>query len=79
MKARLTFAGPTRYPLRTRFVLVNERVPRTDACCARCSAKIGMGYVREPRTALLFCDTQCFAKQEQSVMTAIMKRVRRVS
>jgi hypothetical protein len=79
MKARLTFAGPTRYPLRTRFVLVNERVPRTDACCARCSAKIEMGYVREPRTALLFCDTQCFAKHEKSVMTAIMKRVRRVS
>ena len=79
MNARLTFVGPTGYPPRTRFVLVNDRVPRTDACCAQCGAKIEMGYVREPRTALLFCDTQCFSKHGKSVMTAIMNRVRRES
>jgi hypothetical protein len=79
MNARLTFVDPTGYPPRTRFVLVNDRVPRTDACCAQCGAKIEMGYVRESRTTLLFCDTQCFAKQEKSVMTAIMNGIRRVS
>ena len=79
MNATLTFASPTGYPPRIRLVLVNKRVPRTDACCAQCGAKIEMGYVRESRTALLFCDTQCFAKQEKSVMTAIMNRVRRES
>jgi hypothetical protein len=79
MNARMTFVGPTGYAPRTRFVLVNDRVPRTDACCAQCGAKIEMGYLRESRTALLFCDTHCFAKQEKSVMTAIINRVRRVS
>ena len=79
MNATLTFASPTGYPPRIRLVLVNKRVPRTDACCAQCGAKIEMGYLRESRTALLFCDTHCFAKQEKSVMTAIINRVRRVS
>jgi hypothetical protein len=61
MNASPTFAGPTGYPPRTRFVLVNDRVPRTDASCAQCRAKIESGYVRAPRTRLLYCDTQCFA------------------
>jgi hypothetical protein len=79
MNASPTFAGPIGYPPRTRFVLVNDRVPRTDASCAQCRAKIERGYVRAPRTRLLYCDTQCFTGHESSVMTAIMNRVRRVS
>jgi hypothetical protein len=79
MNASLTFVGPTRYPPRTRFVLVNDRIPRTDASCAQCRAKIEVGYVREPRTSLLYCNIQCFTRQKKSVMIAIMNRVRRVS
>ena len=43
------------------FVLVNDRVPREDEDCALCGSKIGTGYVRESRTRLFYCGTQCFA------------------
>ena len=45
----------------TRFVLVNDRVPRANADCALCCRKIEKGYVRESQTRLLYCDMQCFA------------------
>lgn len=53
-------------PRRTRFVLVNERSPRTDACCTWCSAAIERGYVRDSNTRLLYCDTQCFTQHEKA-------------
>ena len=46
---------------RTRFVLVNDRVPHGDADCALCSNKIEKSYVRELQTRLLYCNAQCFA------------------
>jgi hypothetical protein len=45
----------------TRFVLVNDRVPRANADCALCCRKIEKGYVRESQTRLLYCDMPCFA------------------
>jgi ribosomal protein L24E len=48
------FLGPTR------FVVVNDRVPRANAECALCGSKIEKGYVRESQTRLLYCDTRCF-------------------
>ena len=56
----LTFATG-RFPRRIRFVLVNERVPRTDERCALCSRIVEKGYVRDSQTRLIYCDTQCFA------------------
>jgi hypothetical protein len=49
------------FPHRTRFVLVNCRVPRDDQHCALCGGVIKNGYVRDVRTRLVYCDTQCLA------------------
>ena len=60
MYANLTF--PTGGFLhRTRFVLVNDRIPRTNGHCALCGGTIEKGYVRDSQTRLIYCDTQCFA------------------
>ena len=48
-----------------RFVLVNERSPRAETCCAVCCTKIGRGYVRDAQTRLLYCDAQCLADHER--------------
>ena len=58
------------------FVIVNERMPRNDAHCALCGGTIEKGYVRDFRTRLIYCDTQCFAGGAYSV---IKNRVRKVS
>jgi hypothetical protein len=60
MNTNLTFAA-LGFPQLTRFVLVNERMPRHDAQCALCGGTIEKGYVRDFRTRLIYCDTQCFA------------------
>jgi hypothetical protein len=54
-----------------RFVLVNHRHPREDACCALCTEKIGDTYVREIQTRLLYCDSQCY---REAVTEAILLR-----
>jgi hypothetical protein len=50
-----------RFPKAIRFVLVNDRVPRTIQQCALCGGLIDKGYVRDSRTRLIYCDAQCFA------------------
>jgi hypothetical protein len=52
MSANLTQTSTGGFLCRTRFVLVNDRVPRRDADCALCGSKIEKGYVREPQTHL---------------------------
>jgi hypothetical protein len=47
-------------PLRTRFIIVNDRVPCRVTTCAICGRKIERGYVRESRTRLLYCDMSAF-------------------
>jgi hypothetical protein len=79
MDANPTSAGPTSYALRPRFVLVNDRVPRTGANCALCRTKIEGGYVREPHTRLVYCDAQRFAGHRKMAVTAFVNRARRVS
>ena len=64
---------------RTRFVLVNHRIPRADARCALCGGKIAEGYVREPQTRVLYCDTQCFAGHAKMATLGIEKQARKVS
>ena len=61
MSANLTRRSTGGFLCRTRFVLVNDRVPRGDADCALCGSKIEKGYVRKSQTRLFYCDTQCFA------------------
>jgi len=60
MSTDLTFATG-RFPQAVRFVLVNNRVPRADQHCTLCGALIEKGYIRDSRTRLIYCDTQCFA------------------
>jgi hypothetical protein len=60
MSTNLTFATGG-FPQGIRFVLVNNRVPRTGERCALCGGFIEKGYVRDSQTRLIYCDTQCFA------------------
>ena len=49
MSTDLSFAAD-RLAYRTRFVLVNDRVPRTGEHCALCGGIVEKGYVRDSRT-----------------------------
>jgi hypothetical protein len=64
---------------RARFVLVNNRIPRADASCALCCARIEQGYIRDPQTRLVYCDAQCFTEHEEKVMASMVDYARRVS
>jgi hypothetical protein len=78
MNANLNFATGG-FLHRTRFVLVNNRVPRTDRHCAHCGRIIEKGYVRDSQTRLLYCDTQCFPGGADMAMPVIKDRARKVS
>jgi hypothetical protein len=67
------------FPCRTRFVLVNGRVPRLDQHCALCGGIVEKSYVRESRTRLIYCDTQCFAGGVRAATSATKNRERKVS
>jgi hypothetical protein len=58
MSANMPFAISHRP---TRFILVNDRLPRTDERCAMCGGILEKGYVRDSQTRLVYCDTRCFA------------------
>jgi hypothetical protein len=62
-----------------RFVLVNNRVPRMDQHCALCGGLIEKGYVRDSRTQLIYCDTQCFPGWACEAVPVIKNRGRKVS
>jgi hypothetical protein len=62
-----------------RFVLVNERSPRVEAACTVCCTRIDRGYVRDPMTRLLYCDTKCFTDHEQMSNPARARDTRRAS
>jgi hypothetical protein len=47
----------------TRFVLVNDRVPRTGRKCELCGNIVEKGYVRDARTRLIYCDAECLARK----------------
>jgi hypothetical protein len=64
---------------RTRFVLVNDRVPRADGHCALCGQIIEKGYVRDSRTRLIYCDTQCLPGGADTATPVIKDRARKVS
>ena len=43
-----------------RYILVNDRTPRSDAHCALCCTKITGSYVREISTKFCYCSRDCF-------------------
>jgi hypothetical protein len=78
MNANLSFAtGGILH--RTRFVLVNDRIPRTDGHRALCGRIIEKGYVRASQTRLIYCDTQCFPGGADMAMPIIGNCARKVS
>jgi hypothetical protein len=60
VSANLSFAT-CGFPHATRFVLVNDRVPRDEEHCALCGGTVEKGYIRDLKTGLIYCDTRCFA------------------
>ena len=62
-----------------RFVVVNDRIPGADAHCTLCGRKIKERYVREPKTRLLYCDTQCFTGHATMEILAFENRARQVT
>lgn len=73
------FANMARCSAQIRFILVNDRAPRTDTTCALCSLKIKNEYVRAPWTGLIYCDAQCFAEYERMTSLALQNDARKVS
>jgi hypothetical protein len=57
-----------------RFVLVNERKPRSHTNCATCRARIERGYVRDPQTRLVYCHPACFGEHERMPTPATVTR-----
>jgi ribosomal protein L24E len=78
MSSNLNFAT-TVLRCGTRFVLVNDRVPRTNQHCAFCGAIVEKGYVRDSLTRFIYCDTQCFAEGARLGAPATKNRGRKVS
>ena len=71
-----TFAAPAQFPAHIRFVVVNNLVPRTDTLCAQCGTKIEQTYVHELQTRFLYCDAQCLAGYQKTMVPARARRVR---
>jgi hypothetical protein len=78
MSTNLTFA-PGGLPWQAWFVLVNDRVPRTEQHCALRGGIVEKSYVRDSQTRLIYCDTQCFAGGARITMPGIEPRERKVS
>ena len=78
MNSNLTFAR-SGFLHRTRFVVVNDRIPRTVGHCALCGRTIVRGYVRDSKTRLIYCDTQCFPGEPDMAVPVIKNRARKVS
>ena len=78
MSTNPSFAAD-RLAYRTRFVLVNDRVPRTHQRCALCSEIVEQGYVRDSQTRLIYCDAQCLAGGSHTTMPLLNGRARKVS
>ena len=78
MRTDLTFVTG-RFPHAIRFVLVNNRAPRTDQHCALCDGLIEKGYVRDSQTRLIYCDMQCFAGWPHEATPVVKNRGRKAS
>jgi len=67
------------FPHQTRFVLVNDRVPRADRRCALCGDLVEKGYVRDARTRLIYCDTKYLPRRVDVTKSIINDCARKVS
>jgi hypothetical protein len=72
MGTDLTFATG-RFPQAVRFVLVNNQH------CTLCGGLVEKGYVRDSRTRLIYCDTQCFVGAARVALPIVKNCGRKVS
>jgi hypothetical protein len=59
-----------------KFVLVNGRTPRPQALCVMCDRPIGLSYLREIGTHLIYCDHGCYADHCEGAIQLLERRVR---
>ena len=78
MSTDLTFATGG-FPRAIRFVLVNNRVPRTGQHCALCGEILEKGYIRDSQTRLIYCDTRCFTGWAYATASAVKNSGRKAS
>jgi hypothetical protein len=51
-----------------RFILVHGRTPRSRSLCVMCDQPVGMNYLREVGTRLIYCDYDCYAAHCESAV-----------
>jgi hypothetical protein len=80
MSTDWTLAG-TAAPItaRTRFIVVNDRVPGADARRALCCKKSERGYIHAVQMRSFYCDARCFAGHENMAALLMERRARQVS
>jgi hypothetical protein len=62
-----------------RFILVNDRTPRSDAHCALCCTKLTGSYFREISTRFCYCSRGCFLSHSRLGQLVIEHRAKAVS
>ena len=65
-----------RWRRQVKFVLVNDRTPRSRSFCALCCEPIGGNYLREIATRLSYCDHKCYVGRQKlaaPVLTEIVQ------
>jgi hypothetical protein len=58
-----------------RCVVVNGAKLKADALCAHCGNKVGMNYVREISTRLIYCDFHCYGVAVEPSIRALGYRL----
>jgi hypothetical protein len=46
-----------------KFVLVNQRIPRTRSACASCSQPLQRGYLHDLSSHSRYCGIECYSAQ----------------
>jgi hypothetical protein len=59
------------------FMLVNGRTPHRESFCGLCCQRIGHdGYVRDIRTQLCYCNTNCYRAHSGSSSLVVFEGAR---
>jgi hypothetical protein len=60
-----------------RFILVNGRSPLPRSSCVMCDRPVGVSYLREIGTLLIYCDHGCYADHCKSAVFLLENQVPR--
>jgi len=53
-----------------KFVLVNDRSPRSSSICAHCSKAMGAGYLRDLASKQPYCNYGCYRPRKTTPIAA---------